>query len=285
MPILNVTDTGTCYQVLQRLPIITGSLGACRAWLLGSASSAPRCSSVTLAPSSRPILSEAVRVRVFFSMLCFRRTRGRMRSVNATRVCQARTSWTPMGDAFFNLGRTCTIICTRFHEMVSVKNRWLSRGGVSPTQLVFGKMPRIPGDLPSDDHAGLMALHDALEDPLGTDQAATEFRRRMAWRCAKGRQATMAQASREAVQRAVKASTNPGSSTPVSGCLFSARSTGRPTTSSRSLGWARTGCCGQQQHRVRRDVNQTVAMFSRATLARTSGGGDGVPARLGSENV
>eukprot|EP00439_Symbiodinium_sp_Y106_P022917 s1822_g2.t2 len=122
-----------------------------------------------------------------------------------------------MGDAFFNLGRTCTIICTRFHEMVSVKNRWLSRGGVSPTQLVFGKMPRIPGDLPSDDHAGLMALHDALEDPLGTDQAATEFRRRMAWRCAKGRQATMAQASREAVQRAVKASTNPGSSTPVSG--------------------------------------------------------------------
>ena len=118
------------------------------------------------------------------------------------------------------LGGPARLSARDFHEMVSVKNRWLSRGGVSPTQLVFGKMPRIPGDLPSDDHAGLMALHDALEDPLGTDQAATEFRRRMAWRCAKGRQATMAQASREAVQRAVKVSTNPGSSTPVSGCLF-----------------------------------------------------------------
>ena len=83
----------------------------------------------------------------------------------------------------------------------------MNRGGTTPVQLVFGQLPRVPAELLSDDHPGLMALNDMQDDPSGSDQATAEFRKRMMIR-ERARQAIMSQASREAVQRAVKASTH-----------------------------------------------------------------------------
>ena len=91
--------------------------------------------------------------------------------------------------------------------LTSVKNRWYSRGGYTPTSLVFGELPRVPDELLSDDHPGLCGLDDALQDPHGADEASREYRRRHEIR-ERARQAAMEQTSREAVHRAVKASTH-----------------------------------------------------------------------------
>ena len=60
--------------------------------------------------------------------------------------------------------------------------------------LVFGEHPRVPGELLSDDHAGLLAADDAYQDPTGVDEASKEFRRRHEIRD-RARQAAMEQSS------------------------------------------------------------------------------------------
>ena len=92
-------------------------------------------------------------------------------------------------------------------SLTATKNRWFSRGGYTPTALVFGELPRVPGELLSDDHPGLCGLDDSLQDPLGTDEASREFKRRFELR-EKAKQAATSQTSKEAVSRAVRSATH-----------------------------------------------------------------------------
>ena len=215
VPILNMVDAGTCYQILQRLPILSGSYGGTptseATWraFLGTWVRFFGPPEVLVCDSGNEfkavfergcegqgILQHAVIPENPWKNAMSERHGGFIKHRIDQELSSGRCilqSWEDLDDFL--------------REMTSVKNRWLSRGGVSPTQLVFGKMPRVPGDLLSDDSTGLMALHDALDDPFGTDQAATEYRRTLEIR-ERARQATMAQDSREAVQRAVKASTH-----------------------------------------------------------------------------
>ena len=85
--------------------------------------------------------------------------------------------------------------------ITSTKNRWFCRGGFTPSQLVFGQMPRIPGELLSDDVLGLHGLRDAYEDPLQVDQAATEYRRSHEIR-ERAKQAALEQSSKDTIRKA-----------------------------------------------------------------------------------
>ena len=60
--------------------------------------------------------------------------------------------------------------------VVSHKNRWFSRGGFSPCQLVFGCNPTIPADLLGDEPQDL-AWQDIEADVFDQDSAAASFAR------------------------------------------------------------------------------------------------------------
>ena len=90
------------------------------------------------------------------------------------------------------------------NALTTTKNRWFHRGGFSPATLVFGEVPRVPGELLSDDHTALAGIADQFEDPLEAGSAAGEFRRRFHIR-EQARQLAMEQSSKEAISRAVKA--------------------------------------------------------------------------------
>ena len=49
--------------------------------------------------------------------------------------------------------------------LTSVKNRWLCRGGYTAAQLVFGELPRIPGELLAEDELAIHGMHDAYTTP------------------------------------------------------------------------------------------------------------------------
>ena len=93
-------------------------------------------------------------------------------------------------------------------SLVSVKNRWFNHGGYTPAQMVFGELPRIPGELLSSDESGMQALSDAFHDPAGMDEAAVEFKRRHQIR-ERARQLAMEETSREVIKRAVRTSSYP----------------------------------------------------------------------------
>ena len=89
-------------------------------------------------------------------------------------------------------------------SLVSAKNRWFNHGGYTPTQMVFGELPRVPGELLTSDETGLPVLNDAFHDPAGMDEVATEFKHRHQIR-ERARQLAMAETSKEVVKRAAKA--------------------------------------------------------------------------------
>ena len=91
--------------------------------------------------------------------------------------------------------------------LTSTKNNWLNKGGFTPSQLVFGATPRIPGELLAEDELASRGLEDAYQDPLGVDEAAGEYRRRHQIR-ERARQLAMEQSSRDAVMTARKAPTH-----------------------------------------------------------------------------
>ena len=93
-------------------------------------------------------------------------------------------------------------------QLLAAKNRWFNSGGYTPTQLVFGELPRVPGELLSEDPGGLVPLSDAYRDPGGLDEAGAEFRRRNEIR-ERARQLAMQATSKEAIQRAVRSSMVP----------------------------------------------------------------------------
>eukprot|EP00435_Cladocopium_sp_Y103_P028637 s478_g7.t1 len=86
-------------------------------------------------------------------------------------------------------------------SLTSTKNNWLNKGGFTPSQLVFGQMCRIPGELLTEDDLSLHGLQDAYEDPMEVDEAAGEYRRRHQIR-ERARQLAMEQSSKEAVRGA-----------------------------------------------------------------------------------
>ena len=93
-------------------------------------------------------------------------------------------------------------------SLVAAKNRWFNQGGYTPVQLVFGELPRIPGELLAEDNGGLLPLNDAYHDPAGMDEIGAEFRRRNEIR-ERAKRLAMSENSKEAVQRAVKTSSTP----------------------------------------------------------------------------
>ena len=90
--------------------------------------------------------------------------------------------------------------------LVAAKNRFFNHGGHTPTQLVFGELPRVPGELLSEDGPGIVPLADSYHDPTGLDEVGAEFRRRVDIR-ERARQSAMAQDSRKVVKKAMKTST------------------------------------------------------------------------------
>ena len=91
-------------------------------------------------------------------------------------------------------------------SLTAAKNRWFNHGGHSPTQLVFGELPRIPAELLNDHPGGLLPYLDALHDPAGMDEVGAEFRKRMKIR-ERARQAAMESDSKEAISKALKTKT------------------------------------------------------------------------------
>ena len=91
--------------------------------------------------------------------------------------------------------------------LTSTKNNWLNKGGYTPSQLVFGQMTRVPGELLAEDDLALHGLQDAFEDPLEVDEAAGEYRRRFQIR-QRARQLAMKQDAKDAVQHASRAATH-----------------------------------------------------------------------------
>lgn len=108
-------------------------------------------------------------------------------------------------------GQGCILDVRDLDELMngitSAKNRWFARGGYTPTMLVFGELPRVPGELMSDDVPGILGLDDALQDLSGADEASAEFRRRHHIR-ERARQLAMEQNSKEAIHRAARAFTH-----------------------------------------------------------------------------
>ena len=108
-------------------------------------------------------------------------------------------------DSEIHGGRCIFTSLSEFDEflasLTSTKNRWLSRGGYTPSQLVFGHLPRVPGELLAEDELGNAGLADAYEDPLEVDEAAGEYRRAHRIR-EKARQMALQQASRDAIGKA-----------------------------------------------------------------------------------
>ena len=87
--------------------------------------------------------------------------------------------------------------------LVSFKNKYFHRGGLSPYQIVFGISPRLPADLLSDDEMLLPALQDLQGDPLNVDSAAAEFNRTHAIR-EKARQLCINTTLKDKAQRGMR---------------------------------------------------------------------------------
>ena len=89
-------------------------------------------------------------------------------------------------------------------QLLAAKNRWYNTGGYTPVQLVFGELPRVPGELLTEDAGGLVPLSDAG----GLDEVGAEFRRRSEIR-EQARQAAMQATSKEAIHGATRSSSVP----------------------------------------------------------------------------
>ena len=215
VPILNMVDSGTGYHVTQRLPIVEGGQG-------GTPTSEATWKAFLatwirfLGPPGIVVCDSGSEFKAMFERGC--ETQGILQHVvepeNPWRNAMAERHGGFLKDrleqellAGGSIVQDWSDLDDFLHELTSTKNRWLNKGGQTPIQLLFGQLPRVPGELLADDHPGLMAMQDAHEDLTGIDQATTEYRKSMAVR-ERARQAAMAQASREAVNRAVRASTH-----------------------------------------------------------------------------
>ena len=211
IPILNMVCSGTHYHVVQRLPIPSGSAGGTPTWR-GFASSWLRF----LGAPSLMITDSGSEFKGIFERQC--ESHAILQHVTIpvqpwkNAFAERHGGWLKEKlDQEINSGRCAFQNLEELDDFLSaitsVKNRWLQRSGYTPAALVFGELPRIPGELLADDEISDQAVADAYSDPSGLDQAATEFRRKLEIR-EKARQAAMAQTSKEAFQRAARASTH-----------------------------------------------------------------------------
>ncbi|CAK9083538.1 Retrovirus-related Pol polyprotein from transposon RE2 (Retro element 2) (AtRE2) [Includes: Protease RE2 [Durusdinium trenchii] len=80
-----------------------------------------------------------------------------------------------------NSGQTTLIESSDLEELVlsivACKNRWFSRSGYSPCQLVFGANPRVPAELLSDDTLQEIGWQEIETDPFDQDTAAAAYNR------------------------------------------------------------------------------------------------------------
>ena len=212
VPILNMVCAGTNYHITQRLPIPEGMSG-------GTPSSKIAWTHFQqswirfFGPPTMLICDSGPEFKGYFERGC--------ESVGIMQhVCIPECPWENSKserhggwlkqklDKEINSGQCTFSSLSELDEflnaLTTTKNRWFNRGGFSPAMLVFGETPRIPGELLSDDHVGLAGISDQLEDPLEVDTASGEFRRRFHIR-EQARQLAMEQASKEAINRAVKA--------------------------------------------------------------------------------
>ena len=215
VPILNMVDSGTGYHVTQRLPIMEGGQGGTPAsdatWKAFLATWIR-----FLGPPGIVVCDSGSEFKAAFERGC--EAHGVLQHVvepeNPWKNAMAERHGGFLKDrleqellAGGSIVQDWSDLDDFLHELTSTKNRWLNKGGQTPIQLVFGQLPRVPGELLADDHPGLMALQDSQEDLTGADQATAEYRRSMTIR-ERARQAAMAQASWEAINRAVRASTH-----------------------------------------------------------------------------
>ena len=95
------------------------------------------------------------------------------------------------------------------NHMVICKNSWYSRGGYSPSQLVFGRGMRLPQELLSDEATDTPGRQEAAADPMELDGPGREFHRSCLIR-QRARELIMTQDATERVQRALRAKRHPG---------------------------------------------------------------------------
>ena len=88
--------------------------------------------------------------------------------------------------------------------LTTAKNSWLNRGGYTPSQLVFGQLPRVPNELLADDELAQHGIEDAFSDPMQVDEAAGEFRKRHLIR-ERARKLALADDCKHAIHGAAKA--------------------------------------------------------------------------------
>jgi hypothetical protein len=114
-------------------------------------------------------------------------------------------------DREINSGRSVVQVLSDLDELLSnltsAKNNWLNKGGYTPSQLVFGQLTRVPGELLAEDDLATHGMQDAFSDPLEVDEAAGEYRRRFQIR-ERARQLALRQESREALRGATRAATH-----------------------------------------------------------------------------
>ncbi|CAE7324282.1 RE1, partial [Symbiodinium necroappetens] len=215
VPILNMTCAGTHYQVVQRLPVAPGTSGG-----TPTAEAAWRGFATTwlrfLGAPSLMITDSGNEFKGIFERQC--ESHAILQHVTIPEqpwknaFAERHGGWVKDKlDKEIASGQCAFQTLEELDEFLSAltatKNRWLQRSGYTPAALVFGELPRVPGELLADDEISEQAVADAYSDPSGLDQAATEFRRKLEIR-EKARQAAMAQTSREAFQKAARASTH-----------------------------------------------------------------------------
>ncbi|CAK8995053.1 Retrovirus-related Pol polyprotein from transposon TNT 1-94 [Includes: Protease, partial [Durusdinium trenchii] len=90
---------------------------------------------------------------------------------------------------------------------VSCKNRWYSRGGYSPCQLVFGVNPRVPTELLSDDALQELGWEEIECDAFDQDTATAAYNRSHQIR-QKARQLCIEAACRDRIKSSIKQRTH-----------------------------------------------------------------------------
>eukprot|EP00435_Cladocopium_sp_Y103_P026085 s4658_g6.t1 len=114
-------------------------------------------------------------------------------------------------DREINSGRSVVQVLSDLDELLScltsAKNNWLNKGGYTPSQLVFGQLTRVPGELLAEDDLATHGMQDAFSDPLEVDEAAGEYRRRFKIR-KRARQLALRQESEEVLRGATNAATH-----------------------------------------------------------------------------
>ena len=217
VPILNMIDLGTSYQIAVRMPIAEGTQGgtptSLMTWQQFSTTwlryyGAPQMIICDCGNEFRGHFERSLENCGIFQHVIH------PESPWENGVTERHGGWVKNRvDRELASGRCVLQDLTDLDELLagltSTKNNYLNKGGFSPSQLVFGQLTRIPGELLAEDDLSAQGMEDAYQDPLEVDEAAGEYRRRHAIRL-QARQLAMNQDSKDAIQGAAKAAPHQG---------------------------------------------------------------------------